>query len=183
MGCADAWILTGGTDTGVMALVGQAMSDPRHMADEASAAPARLIGIAPWGVVRHRKRLHSKARRMLLERHFEMREHEEEAIRLQDEADAAAACSAAAAGGTSSRDSARRRVRLRSRSRRHRGSDEEERVRAHEDNEVWTIKYRASSANHDSNDPSVALEPNHSHFLLVDDGTVEQFYGEVDFRS
>jgi len=30
---------------------------------------------------------------------------------------------------------------------------------------------------------TVSLDPNHTHFILVDDGTERQFGGEIDFRS
>ena len=30
---------------------------------------------------------------------------------------------------------------------------------------------------------TVGLEPNHSHFILVDDGSVGKFGGEIDLRT
>ena len=32
-GCSDAWVISGGTDRGVMRMVGQALTDPKHMPD------------------------------------------------------------------------------------------------------------------------------------------------------
>ena len=47
---SNAWIFTGGTDTGVMKLVGAAMQEK-----EARTVP--LIGIGPWGAINGRERL------------------------------------------------------------------------------------------------------------------------------
>eukprot|EP00054_Salpingoeca_dolichothecata_P012515 m.69394 g.69394 ORF g.69394 m.69394 type:complete len:1427 (-) comp19982_c0_seq1:42-4322(-) len=44
----EAWVITGGTHTGVMKLVGEIMADVKG---------GRTIGIAPWGVIKDRDRL------------------------------------------------------------------------------------------------------------------------------
>ena len=50
----DAWIITGGTDTGVMALVGEAIAV--HSATDGERMPC--IGIAPYRAVMHKERFH-----------------------------------------------------------------------------------------------------------------------------
>ena len=47
---ANAWVLTGGFDAGVMALVGSAMSRWKHRCERAP-----LIGIAPWRAVANKE--------------------------------------------------------------------------------------------------------------------------------
>ena len=45
----SAWVLTGGTDSGVMQLVGRALSEYD--------ARVAVVGITPWGVVHGREKL------------------------------------------------------------------------------------------------------------------------------
>ena len=64
-----AWIITGGTNTGVMKHVGKAvkghtvMSRGAMLTDKTS--QVHLIGIAPWGIVEHRSELIKKVRSIL----------------------------------------------------------------------------------------------------------------------
>mgnify|MGYP002630676715 CR=1 FL=1 len=46
-----AWIITGGTNTGVMRLVGEAVADEYHKSD------LTVLGIATWGVISLRDKL------------------------------------------------------------------------------------------------------------------------------
>ena len=64
-----AWIITGGTNTGVMRHVGEAvkghtvMSRGAMLTDKTS--QVHLIGIAPWGIVEHRSELIGEVRSIL----------------------------------------------------------------------------------------------------------------------
>ena len=64
--CTEGWVVTGGTDTGVMALVGKALQQRKleHMYDgQQLPSPLRevppLIGIVPFGAVMHNDKLYA----------------------------------------------------------------------------------------------------------------------------
>lgn len=98
-----AWIITGGTNTGVMRLVGEAAAEEFNR--------VTVIGIATWGKIADRQLLVHKI------------------------------------GSTSSSP----------------------------------IQYYPENTEVKSKD--VALDPNHTHFLLVDDGSVGEFGVEIEFRA
>ncbi|PIK61557.1 putative transient receptor potential cation channel subfamily M member 6 [Apostichopus japonicus] len=102
-----AWILTGGTHTGVMKYVGEALRDHARRSRNKIVA----IGIAPWGIVENRDT-------------------------LVDEVGTATA------------------------------------------NKVKS--YRVTSSVDSDGSP---LDPNHTHFILVDNGTVNKYGVEFNFRS
>lgn len=60
--CTDAWVITGGTDTGVMKMVGQALSkeqaSTRALKD--GEVPPPVIGVVPFGSVMRRDLLYSE---------------------------------------------------------------------------------------------------------------------------
>lgn len=63
--CSGGWVISGGTDSGVMALVGRALRerllDGRQFGEEGRQLErAPVIGIAPWGAVHMREKLYSK---------------------------------------------------------------------------------------------------------------------------
>lgn len=64
-----AWIITGGTNTGVMRHVGEAVKGHTEMSRGAmftdKTSPVHLIGIASWGIVEHRSKLIGKVRSIL----------------------------------------------------------------------------------------------------------------------
>eukprot|EP00004_Rigifila_ramosa_P002845 TRINITY_DN128_c0_g2_i1.p1 TRINITY_DN128_c0_g2~~TRINITY_DN128_c0_g2_i1.p1 ORF type:complete len:1464 (-),score=371.71 TRINITY_DN128_c0_g2_i1:13-3942(-) len=95
----DAWIMTGGTDTGVMKYVGEAIGE--------SAVP--LIGFVSWGVISHREELIVK-----------------------------------------------------------------------DHSRIDTHPYQKKMSNSSKN---AALDPNHTHFVLVDDGTTGQWGKEIQTRT
>ena len=45
--CTDAWIITGGTDVGIMKLVGDSMKEAYYLYNK----PFNVLGIATWGFV------------------------------------------------------------------------------------------------------------------------------------
>lgn len=55
IGCVDAWIITGGTNTGVMKLVGDAIR--AHTLKKGSRKPLVAIGIATWGCITNKESL------------------------------------------------------------------------------------------------------------------------------
>ena len=57
----DAWIITGGTNHGIMALVGEAVRDC-NLETVAENKKITCIGFATWGVIKNRASLKSKAR-------------------------------------------------------------------------------------------------------------------------
>ena len=64
--CTEGWVVTGGTDTGVMSLVGKALQQRKleHMYDgQQLPSPLRevppLIGIVPFGAVMHNDKLYA----------------------------------------------------------------------------------------------------------------------------
>ncbi|KAK6180329.1 hypothetical protein SNE40_012504 [Patella caerulea] len=100
-----AWIVTGGTNTGVMKHVGEAMKEI-SITDERNRVVA--IGVAPWGCIQNRENLISPDGK-------------------------------------------------------------------------WPCEYNLLE---DAPKPDeVFLNPNHTHFLLVDDGTTHKWATEIDFRS
>lgn len=102
-----AWIITGGTNTGVMKHVGEAVRD--YGLTSASSTPVVAIGIATWGVVQNRHDLISK-----------------------------------------------------------------------DANGKWPARYRIEK---ESKIRESSLDPNHTHFILVDDGTQHNFGVEIPFRA
>lgn len=52
---SDAWVITGGTDTGVTCQIGNAVVSERST--RLRSEPINIVGIAPWGVVTNRKYL------------------------------------------------------------------------------------------------------------------------------
>ncbi|XP_033115311.1 transient receptor potential cation channel subfamily M member 3-like [Anneissia japonica] len=133
---ADAWILTGGTNTGVMKYVGKAIREHSLKSQKKIVA----IGVASWGIVDHREdlivaesfkprtsRAHSRAHNVLPElgqKHCLLK----------------------------------------------RASEYQEGVKY----------YRVTSS---SMSAGASLDPNHSHFILVDNGTVKQYGVEITLRS
>ena len=55
----NAWVLTGGTNTGVMQLAGEAVRDGQFLVNEGSSMKRGLkcIGICPWGYIHNTKAL------------------------------------------------------------------------------------------------------------------------------
>ena len=47
----------------------------------------------------------------------------------------------------------------------------------------WIAKYDKNSEGSSEGKPQSALDPNHSQFILVDDGTQYKSGGEIDFRA
>ena len=55
----NAWVLSGGTNTGVMQLAGEAVRDGQFLVNEGSSMKRGLkcIGICPWGYIHNTKAL------------------------------------------------------------------------------------------------------------------------------
>ena len=120
------WVVTGGTHTGVMELVGRAMAGL-----ESDAQPIPCIGVAPWGIVSQREHMAQKVR--------------------------------ATTPGARHEPLSKKRSRLGFRY-------------------VYGSRQDDDTADvHEKN----ALDQNHSHFLLVDDGSVgsRAYAGEIGVRT
>ncbi|XP_071965204.1 transient receptor potential cation channel subfamily M member 3-like [Antedon mediterranea] len=130
---ADAWILTGGTNTGVMKYVGKAIREHSIKSPKKIVA----IGVASWGIV----------------------DHKEDLI-----------VSEAAKPRTS-----------RAHSRAHCTAPSEVELKYMRKKPSEGVKYyRVTSS---STSSGASLDPNHSHFILVDNGTVKQYGVEISLRS
>ncbi|XP_033724836.1 transient receptor potential cation channel subfamily M member-like 2 isoform X2 [Pecten maximus] len=102
-----AWIITGGTNTGVMKHVGESVRD--YGLTSVSSTPVVAIGIATWGVIQNKQELISK-----------------------------------------------------------------------DGNGKWPARYRIEK---ESKVRESSLDPNHTHFILVDNGTQHDFGVEIPFRA
>ncbi|XP_069120927.1 transient receptor potential cation channel subfamily M member-like 2 isoform X1 [Argopecten irradians] len=102
-----AWIITGGTNTGVMKHVGESVRD--YGLTSASSTPVVAIGIATWGVIQNKQELISK-----------------------------------------------------------------------DGNGSWPARYRIEK---EARIRESCLDPNHTHFILVDNGTQHNFGVEIPFRA
>ena len=140
------WVITGGTDTGVMAIVGRALRERNLQADEL----APVIGVAPWGKVMHRddedNGLRNRKRLDLLFKEI----HKRSSASSQDES-------------TLDKISEELSEPQPRRSRMWREQSPEEALE--EALQAATVAYKKLKKN--SND-EVALDPGHTHFLLVD---------------
>ncbi|CAL1535901.1 unnamed protein product [Lymnaea stagnalis] len=105
-----AWIITGGTKSGVMEFVGEAVKDHMLIHSNSTDNKCVVLGIASWGVVGNKKALNGN--------------------RVQK-------------------------------------------------NGFWPAIYD----NEELQEKRAHLDPNHTHFLLVDDGTEGKFGVEIEFRS
>jgi transient receptor potential cation channel subfamily M member 2 len=110
-----AWIVTGGTRTGVMKHVGKAIKT--NSIRSANTNPVVCVGVATWGIV-----------------------HEREALINPN------------------------------------GSYGEQRAQ-------YTIPPDYKKINKELKRPATYLDPFHTHFLLVDDGTTGKFGVEIEFRA
>ena len=158
--CSGGWIITGGTDSGVMALVGQALRGRLlHGADSEGSAPehAPIIGIAPYGAVSKRDLLYNSKLQNNLPRirqdsfkanltHPVSSDHE--GIKSAEEKHANAVA-------------------------------EGEAVLS-----ACRVRYTRGLTHSDADDAAL-LEPGHTHFLLVDNGKQGEcaWYGEVKTRA
>ena len=132
--CSEAWVITGGTESGVINLVGEALG-PKSTYPSHSKGRSPLIGVVPWMALSrdHRDAMHSKPR------------------------------------------------------------SDQLRGRFSKSGRIWPspaprppLKPVELTARRDpaAEQGGLWLEPNHTHFMLVDDGAVEgQVYGEIPFRS
>ncbi|XP_021362499.1 transient receptor potential cation channel subfamily M member 2-like isoform X2 [Mizuhopecten yessoensis] len=102
-----AWIITGGTNTGVMKHVGEAVRD--YGLTSVSSTPVVAIGVATWGVIQNKQELVSK-----------------------------------------------------------------------DGNGKWPARYRIEK---EAKVRESCLDPNHTHFILVDNGTQHNFGVEIPFRA
>lgn len=55
--CTHGWVVTSGTDAGVMSIVGKALKERNLHANAKDLAP--VIGIVPWGTTMHRRKLYN----------------------------------------------------------------------------------------------------------------------------
>jgi hypothetical protein len=114
---AGAWIITGGTNEGVMRHTGKAIRDfavrSTGKGSQEAAGDIVCLGIATWGIIKNRSLLTTESR-----------------------------------GGKYGKNAA---------------------------------QYDIKKKNEDDRD--AYLDPNHTHFLLVDDGTESKYGGEIAFRA
>lgn len=103
----NAWIITGGTNVGVMRLVGDAVNE------DLRANKLHVLGIATWGVVAFRDKL----------------------------------------------------------------------IRKVADHDLNVVDYFPEDDCVNEDSKAVSLNPNHTHFLLVDDGSTNEFGKEINFRA
>ncbi|CAF0758789.1 unnamed protein product [Brachionus calyciflorus] len=132
-----AWIITGGTNTGVMRLVGEAISEEFH---KQNCNTITVLGIATWGKI-------------------DMRDE----LIVQTEST--------------------RNLDMQSQSPIN-GNEEEKKVfyckKNDEINEEDNSMLRRASVKPNTD---IKLDPNHNHFILVDDGSVGMFGKEIEFRT
>ena len=131
-----AWVITGGTNAGVMSMVGRTLSDADHSLP--------CIGIATWGVVAGHEQMGAAQSGRVLKYAELLRE----AAHRRKEARQAAGADSASAYGSQGKG----------------GLD-------------------GNSNNTPPAPAQTSLEPNHSHFVLVDDGTVGKFGSEIQVRA
>ena len=126
--CSDAWVITGGTDSGVMELVGTALGSRSEYPTHSAERPHTIIGVVPWKSLpqMHQTELQSQRRKA------EMRGLYNTTV-----------------GGSASQD------------------------------KLETVRLPRLDDR-----KAVQLEPNHTHFLLVDSGREGRTWGsEIALRS
>ena len=123
----NAWVITGGTDAGVTALVGQALSQ------SAQGRTTPCIGVASWRHVSHREKFYD--------------EKEEGKLNLRAQRTSEAQADADAAGTN------------------------------HGPRQVLYVKRTRNT------DRACALEPNHNHFILVNDERHKSLDGALPMRA
>jgi len=152
--CTEAWVITGGTDSGVMAMCGEALCGSAERKEIETTPSTPLIGVVNFGTAINRELLHSRGR----------------AARLFAEG--------GADGGSGATPSEKRRLLKRINSqegmRAHTEWHDERMQRASEADQLHEVKYIRRERN---SPKQAALEPHHTHFLLVDDGTHGKWYG------
>ena len=190
--CTDAWVITGGTDTGVMKMVGSALSkqqaSTRALKDGEDPPP--VIGVVPFGAVMQRAALYKKKVRLAIDRLEEAsrrieREqksplisektaNEKTAKAMQQSAQAKRSLSFEQASSDEGEDE---------------GEDPDDEQQVLDALEELKIAYRKEGKN---SRYEAGLDRGHSHFLLVDDGKkgryedeplTQAWYSEIELRT
>ena len=152
------WVITGGTDTGVMAIVGKALRERNLHAEEL----APVIGICPWAKVMDKDDENVLNNRSRLDKLFNHdRKFSEQSVHSEPSFGFSRSRSRFSKSGSGDAITAK---------------EEAKGVRLLEEATVHYMKERKNS-NHE-----VALDPGHTHFLLVDDGTTN-WYSEIVLRA
>lgn len=140
-----AWVITGGTEHGVMRLVGEVIAEKSLM----SIKDLVVLGIATWGVLAEKKLLKSAKKQQANYNNNNNNNNDDD---------------------TDDNDN----------------GDKNNYSRLTIDSFSYqkTVKYfKKSDTSKQTSKKSIYLSPNHNHFILVNDGSVNEFRKEISFRA